>query len=75
MNFHKLMIIPRILISTAKTDLSSKIWGRKFNLPFGFAPWAMNVIAHPKGEIIPANVAFKNNIMFCLSTLSTKSYS
>lgn len=69
------MIIPRVLISSSKTDLTTTIFNTSLALPFGFAPWAMNVLAHPDGELVPARVARENNIVFGLSTLSTKAYS
>lgn len=46
-SFHKLMIIPRILNSSSVPDMATHIFGRKMNLPFGFSPWAMNMICHP----------------------------
>jgi isopentenyl diphosphate isomerase/L-lactate dehydrogenase-like FMN-dependent dehydrogenase len=72
-SFHKLMIIPRILNSTSVPDLSTNMFGRVLKLPFGFAPWAMNVMCHPDGETIPAKIANERNIMMCLSSLSSKS--
>lgn len=69
------MIIPRILTSSTSTDLTTTLFGRSLALPFGFAPWAMNTLSHPEGELIPARVAARNRIAFSLSTLSTKSYS
>lgn len=35
----------------------------------------MNVMCHPEGEIVPARVAKERNIMMCLSSLSSKSFS
>ena len=69
------MIIPRVLISSSKTDLTTTIFNTPLALPYGFAPWAMNTLSHPDGELIPARIARENNIIFGLSTLSTKSYS
>lgn len=69
------MIIPRILISSEKVDMTTSVFGHNFGLPFGFAPYAMNSITHPDGEIIPATVAKQYNIMWTLSSLSTKSFS
>jgi isopentenyl diphosphate isomerase/L-lactate dehydrogenase-like FMN-dependent dehydrogenase len=74
-SFHKLMMIPRILISTSNRDMTTEVFGQKFNLPFGFGPWAMNSLSHPDGENIPARVAYENKIIYGLSTLSTKPYS
>lgn len=69
------MIIPRVLVSSSKTDLTTTIFNTPLTLPFGFAPWAMNTLSHPDGELIPAKIARENNMIFGLSTLSTKSYS
>jgi isopentenyl diphosphate isomerase/L-lactate dehydrogenase-like FMN-dependent dehydrogenase len=68
------MIIPRILTSSTSTNLTTSLFGYPLALPFGFAPWAMNTLSHPEGELIPARVAAQNRIVFSLSTLSTKSY-
>jgi isopentenyl diphosphate isomerase/L-lactate dehydrogenase-like FMN-dependent dehydrogenase len=74
-SFHRLMIVPRVLASSSTTDLTTSLFGRKLSLPFGFAPWAMNTLSHPLGEVVPAKVAKKNDMVFSLSTLSTRSYS
>lgn len=68
------MIIPRILNSTSNPDMSTRMFDRQLNLPFGFSPWAMNMICHPEGEIIPARIAYEQKIMTCLSSLSNKSF-
>jgi len=51
------MIIPRILISSEVVDMSTTVFGHNFKFPFGFAPYAMNSICHPDGELIAARVA------------------
>ena len=43
------MIIPRVLVSSEQVELGSHLWGKNFDLPFGFAPYAMNSICHPEG--------------------------
>jgi (S)-2-hydroxy-acid oxidase len=73
-SFHRLMIVPRVLTSSTTTDLSTSLFGRTLALPFGFAPWAMNALSHPHGELVPAAVARNHRIVYSLSTLSTKSY-
>lgn len=69
------MIIPRILISTSKTNLNTSVFGMPLALPFGFAPWAMNGLCHPEAELIPAKVAAQNKIIYSLSILANKSFS
>lgn len=38
--------MPRILISKSNPDTECKILGHTLNYPFGFAPCAMNMLAH-----------------------------
>jgi len=54
--------------------MSTKIFGKELNLPFGIAPTAMQAISHPEGEAITARVAYEKNIIMTLSTLSTTSF-
>lgn len=68
------MIIPRILTSSTSTDLTTSLFGKPLALPFGFAPWAMNALSHPLGELAPARVAKEKGIVYSLSTLSTRPY-
>jgi isopentenyl diphosphate isomerase/L-lactate dehydrogenase-like FMN-dependent dehydrogenase len=69
------MIIPRVLVSSSNPDMSCKILGRKCNYPFGFAPTAMNQIANELGENVPAIIAKEYSLAYCLSLLSTTSFS
>ena len=55
-SFHKLMIIPRVLKSISLPDMSLQIFGKTLQLPFGFAPTAMQMISHPQGEILSSQI-------------------
>jgi (S)-2-hydroxy-acid oxidase len=74
-SFHRLMIVPRVLKSISHPDMTTTLFGRTLSLPFGFAPSAMQLICHPDGEVAPSRIAQERNIITCISTLSTKSFS
>lgn len=69
------MMIPRVLISSSNPDTSCTILGRKCRYPFGFAPTAMNQLANKEGEKVPARIAKEYELAYCLSLLSTTSFS
>ena len=63
-------MIPRVLRNADNFNFESELFGKKCSAPFGFAPWAMNKIVHPNGELIPAKVAGEHHLGYILSTLT-----
>ena len=44
--FFNLVVIPRVLRDVSEVDLSVNIFGKKCNVPFGFASWAANKLVN-----------------------------
>ncbi|KAM3144335.1 hypothetical protein pb186bvf_003499 [Paramecium bursaria] len=73
--FKRIKLHPRVLRDVSVIDTKTKILGYTIDLPIGVAPTAMMKLAHPRGELIPAEVCGKYNIPYTVSTLSTQSLS
>jgi isopentenyl diphosphate isomerase/L-lactate dehydrogenase-like FMN-dependent dehydrogenase len=71
--FSKLYLSPHSLTGVSHIDIHTQILGHRLQKPFGFAPSAMQRLAHPGGEMISAKVAYEEGICLTLSTLSTVS--
>lgn len=71
--FSAIYVIPRVLTGLSQIDLSTKVLGSSLKKPFGFAPSAMQRLAHPLGEQISARIALQEGLCLTLSTLSTVS--
>ena len=54
-------------------DLSVELFGVKYDAPFGIAPIGLQGLMWPKACELLAAAAHKENIPFCLSTVSTAS--
>lgn len=52
-------------------SMKTKILGEEVDLPFGIAPFAMQKILHPRGELLTASEACKRKTVFGLSMLTT----
>jgi L-lactate dehydrogenase (cytochrome) len=61
---------PKVLKGSEKPDLSSVIFGQKFDLPFGIAPIGMTGLMWPGAEHMLARSAVSKNIPYCLSTVA-----
>jgi isopentenyl diphosphate isomerase/L-lactate dehydrogenase-like FMN-dependent dehydrogenase len=55
------------------SNLTTKttILGHSTDLPFGIAPFAMQKLVHPEGELITAREAMKHKTAYGLSMLTT----
>lgn len=51
--------------------MKTKVLGYDVNVPFGIAPFAMQKLIHPEGEILSAKEAYQQNTVYGLSMLST----
>jgi 4-hydroxymandelate oxidase len=57
----------------AEVDTSTTMLGMRVAASIGFAPVALQGLAHESGEVVPARVAARANVVYCLSTLSSRS--
>ncbi|SDM45724.1 alpha-hydroxy acid oxidase [Kriegella aquimaris] len=62
---------PRYLRNKGVSDTKTKVLGMEFDAPFGIAPVGLQGLMWPNSPEILAKAAFKNNIPFVLSTVTT----
>ncbi|WP_339712422.1 alpha-hydroxy acid oxidase [uncultured Kriegella sp.] len=62
---------PRYLRNKGISDTKTKVLGMEFDAPFGIAPVGLQGLMWPNSPEILAKAAFKNNIPFILSTVTT----
>lgn len=62
---------PRYLRNSGKSTTKTKVMGMEFDAPFGIAPVGLQGLLWPNSPEILAKSAYKNNIPFILSTVTT----
>ncbi len=62
---------PEYLQSYIAPQLKTELFGKEYNAPFGIAPLGLTGLIWPDASAMHARAAFKANIPFVLSTLST----
>ena len=66
-------LLPRYLDPYDGADLTTELFGKVYNAPFGIAPVGLQGLMWPNAAEILAKAAFEHNIPFILSTVSTAS--
>jgi L-lactate dehydrogenase (cytochrome) len=66
-------LMPNYLDTHEGPDLSTELFGHRYDAPFGIAPVGLQGLMWPKSPEILAKAAFEHNIPFILSTVSTSS--
>ena len=66
-------LIPNILASVGKPDLSTTILGRKIDMPIFLSPTAMQRLYHPDGDKASARAAEKFGTFYSMSTMANNS--
>ena len=69
--FDRVRLQPRVLGDVENRSLRTRVIGREFDLPFGFAPMGMCGLAWPGADRIMAREAVKRNIPVCVSTVAS----
>lgn len=64
-------LLPQYLKKHSGSDLKTELFGHIYNAPFGIAPVGLQGLIWPNSPEILARAAFKHNIPFVLSTVST----
>ena len=62
-------LIPNILASVGKPDLSTTLFGRKIDIPIFLSPAAMQRLYHPDGDRASARAAEKFNTFYSMSSM------
>ena len=71
--FARRTLLPRVMVDVSRIDTATTLLGAPVSLPIGFAPMALQGLAHPEGEVIPARVAGREGMVFTLSTFGNRS--
>ncbi len=66
-------LVPRYLTPFKGNDLKTELFGHVYDAPFGIAPVGLQGLMWPNATEILAKSAFKHNIPFILSTVTTSS--
>ncbi len=66
-------LLPRYLTSYTGSNLKTELFGHAYDAPFGIAPVGLQGLIWPNSPEILARAAFRHNIPFVLSTVSTSS--
>ncbi len=72
-SFEQCDLVPNVLRGVENIDLSTKIFGKKIDLPFFLSPTALQRLFHYKGEMAVGQAAENFNTFFGISSLSTVS--
>lgn len=71
--FARRRLLPRVLVDVSAVDPSTTMLGQRVALPIGFAPAALQGLAHRDAEVVPARVAARAGLVYCLSTFANRS--
>jgi 4-hydroxymandelate oxidase len=71
-SFARWRLSPRVLVDVSSIDISTEILGTRVAMPVGLAPTALQRLAHPEGEVATARAAAATGVVFCLSTLGSR---
>jgi L-lactate dehydrogenase (cytochrome) len=66
-------LLPQYLKQHSGSDMKTELFGHVYDAPFGIAPVGLQGLIWPNSPEILAKAAFKHNIPFVLSTVSTSS--
>ncbi len=62
---------PRVLTGVSAPDLSTSLLGSAVTAPIGVAPWALQRMAHPDGELATAVACARTATLMTVSTTAT----
>jgi 4-hydroxymandelate oxidase len=71
-SFARWKLRPRVLVDVSAIDISTEILGARVAMPVGLAPTALQRLAHPEGEVATARAAAATGVVFCVSTLGSR---
>ncbi|CAN5692140.1 alpha-hydroxy acid oxidase [soil metagenome] len=71
--FARWRLRPRVLVDVSAVDPTTTMLGRSVALPVGVAAVAFQHFAHPEAEAATARAAARAGVVFCLSTMSSRS--
>ena len=72
-SFDQCDLIPNVLAEVGSPDLSTKIFGKKIDLPVFLSPTAMQRLYHPDGDKASARAAEKYGTFYSMSSMANTS--
>ena len=69
--FNDCDLVPNILNSVGKPDLSTTVFGRKIDMPLFLSPTAMQSLYNPEADKASARAAEKFNTIYSMSTMAS----
>jgi|TARA_B100001540_G_scaffold297015_1_gene299229 L-lactate dehydrogenase (cytochrome) len=72
-SFSKCDLVPNILASVGDPDLTTKVLGKKIDMPLFLSPTAMQRLYHYEGDKASARAAEKFGTFYSMSTMATSS--
>lgn len=69
--FNSIKFIPKFCLGERNVNTSTIFLGETYSSPIGIAPIGLSGLIRPRAEKYLSRVAAKNNIPYCLSTVST----
>lgn len=69
--WHRWRLRPRMLTGVTAPDLASSLLGSPVAAPIGVAPWALQRMAHPEGELATAAACGRTGTLMTVSTTAT----
>lgn len=70
-DFQKITLSPQFVKGSFTPDISTEIFGKKYNAPFGVAPIGLASLMWPKAEQYLAQMSNRYKIPYSLSTVAT----
>ena len=65
---------PRMLVDVSEVTTATTLLGTPVAMPLGIAPFAMQRLIDPEGEVSTARAAAAANTLMCVSTLTTRAH-
>ncbi len=72
--FERYRIVPRMMVPNAHRDASVEVLGRRWPMPVGIAPMALQRLGHPDGEVAVARATAARGLTYVLSTCASASF-
>ena len=68
--FQDVRLVPRFFVDALAPELSTELWGRRWEAPFGVAPVGVQSLMWPGAELALARAARRAGIPYTLSTMA-----
>jgi 4-hydroxymandelate oxidase len=65
---------PRVLVDVGEVTTATTLLGTPVSMPLGIAPFAMQRLVDPEGEVASARAASAADVLLCVSTLTTSTH-